>query len=243
MFRSLAALMLGFGFCAMADEPPRKYKSGDMTRPRPAVVTSGIAGAAPSDAIVLFDGKDFKEWKRSGKPKDGGDAAPWKIETDYFEVVPRTSRIETRQSFGDAQIHIEWATPAEVKGQGQGRGNSGVHLGGFGEIQVLDSFENDTYPDGQAGALYSKFPPLVNASRKPGEWQTYDIIVHLPKVDASGKIVKLGLVTLLHNNVVVHHAAEFEKKIAPYTITLSDHGNPVRYRNIWVRKLKGYDEK
>jgi hypothetical protein len=232
-----------FALLIQTPEPPKKYKSGDMTRPRPVVVTPGENGKPPSDAVILFDGKNLDAWKKSGKPKDGNDKPGWKIDSGYFEVVPRTGGIQTNETFGDCQIHLEWATPSEVKGTGQGRGNSGVHLGGFGEIQVLDSFENDTYPDGQASALYRKTPPLVNASRKPGEWQTYDIIVHLPKTDADGKVVKPGLVTVMHNGVVVHHAFEFRNKINPFNLALSDHGNPVRYRNIWIRKLKGYDEK
>lgn len=231
-------------FVLFAQDPdPKKYKPGDMTRPRPAVVTPGSGTAAPSDAVVLFDGKDFSEWKRAGKPKDGKVEVPWKIEKEYFEIVPRTGSIQTKQTFGDLQLHLEWATPTLVKGTGQGRGNSGIHLGDFGEIQVLDSFENDTYPDGQAAALYGKYPPLVNACRKPGEWQTYDIIAQLPRVDPERKVMKPGLITVLHNGVVVHHAVEFNRKIVPYSIMLSDHGNPVRFRNIWIRNLKNYDEK
>ncbi|QEL13823.1 3-keto-disaccharide hydrolase [Limnoglobus roseus] len=240
---AVGLLALGIVF---AQEKP-KYKPHDMARPRPPVVEPGTAstpekaGKPPADAVVLFDGTDLTQWKASGKKED--DTPKWKVENGYFEVVPRTGGMETRRKdFADAQFHFEWATPAEVKGKGQGRGNSGINLGGFGEIQVLDSFENDTYPDGQAGGLYGKFPPLVNASRKPGEWQSYDIVTQLAKVDADGKVVRPARITVLHNGVLIHHAAEFGGKFGPFGVNLQDHGNPVRYRNVWVRKVRDYDE-
>ncbi len=249
MNRRVAPVLLIFalGWFALAQEKP-KYKPNDNARPRPPVVEPGTAstpaapGRPPADAVVLFDGTDFAKWRSSGKKKDD-DSPKWKIEQGYFEIVPRTGGIETRErTIGDAQIHVEWATPAEVKGNGQGRGNSGIYLGGFGEIQVLDSFENDTYPDGQAGGLYGKFPPLVNASRKPGEWQVFDIVANLPRLDANGKVVRPARLTVFHNGVLIHHAVEFPGKIGPFGLNLQDHGNPVRYRNIWYRKLKDYDE-
>jgi hypothetical protein len=223
----------------------KKYKAGDMTRPRPVVITPATTvGAPPSDAILLFNGKDLAHWKRTGKLKDGEtDEVKWKVEDGVFEITPRVhGAIESREKFDNVQVHLEWATPAEVKGKGQGRGNSGFFLGGFGEVQILDSFENDTYPDGQAAALYSKWLPLVNASRKPGEWQCYDIIAHVPKLDEAGKVVKPGMITVLHNGVLAHHAVEFDRKFGAYAFQIQDHGNPIRFRNLWVRKLKGYDE-
>jgi hypothetical protein len=227
---------------------PVKYKPGDRSRPRPRVVEPGTAstsdtpGKPPADAVILFDGKDLSEWYRSGKKPDDADAAPtWKVENGYFEVKGG-GNIQTKQKFGDCQVHLEWATPKEVKGNDQGRGNSGVYVGGFGEVQILDSFENDTYPDGQAAALYGKLPPLVNASRKPGEWQTYDIIAQLPKADETGKVTRQARITVLHNGLVVHHAVEFPGKLGEFQLLLQDHGNPVRFRNIWVRKLTDYDE-
>lgn len=257
MRRLLApAAVLAAAVCVVAQDipPPRekklpvKYKAGDMKRPRPKAVeppgwgSEEAPGKPPADAIVLFDGKTLEAWFKSGKKVGNPDAVPhWKIENGYAEVV-RGGGITTKDKFGDAQLHIEWATPSEVKGNGQGRGNSGVHMGGFGEIQVLDSFENDTYPDGQAAALYNRFPPLVNASRPPGKWQTYDIVTKLPRKDDAGKVVRPGLVTVLHNGVLVHHAVEFGGNVGEYQLHLSDHGNPVRYRNIWARKLKDYDE-
>jgi hypothetical protein len=192
---------------------------------------------------VLFDGKDLSKWFRS-VPKDDPDRSDqpkWKIEHDYLEIVPKSGSITTREKFADCQLHIEWATPAEVKGQDQGRGNSGVILTGHPEIQVLDSYQNDTYPDGQAAGLYGQYPPLVNVSRKPGEWQSYDIIYIAPRLE-NGKVVKPALYTVFHNGVLVHHAAEVPGATVESALTLQDHNNPVRYRNLWVRKLKGYDE-
>lgn len=205
----------------------------------PPMVTPGLNGAPPSDAIVLFDGKDLSAWK-SG---DGG-PAKWKVENGYAEM--RGGNLVSKEEFGAVQLHVEWAAPAEVKGEGQGRGNSGVYLQGRYEIQVLDSWQNKTYFNGQAGAFYGHAAPLVNASRKPGEWQAYDIIFHPPKTDAAGK-VSPGSFTVLHNGVLVQDhipvpgeatvAAQFKGVTPRGPILLQDHGNPVRYRNIWVRKL------
>jgi len=251
---SIAALTTTLVFTLIAQEPtkepakpaPVKYKSNDRTRPRPKVIdpgtpsTADLPGKPPSDAVILFDGKDLSEWYRSGKKPDAEDAVPnWKIENGYAEL--KGGAINSKKKFGDVQLHLEWATPKEVKGNDQGRGNSGVYLGGFGEVQILDSFENDTYPDGQAAGLYGKFPPLVNACRKPGEWQTYDIIAHLPRTDESGKVVRSGRLTVLHNGVLVHHSVEFNGKFGEYQIHIQDHGNPVRFRNIWARQLADYD--
>jgi hypothetical protein len=237
-------LIVAVALAADESKPmPKAFKSHDMSRPRPVVIDAGSPTVPPSDAISLFDGKSLSEWKRAGKLKPGEEDIPkWKIEAGVFEIVRGTGSIMTRKTFGDAQIHLEWATPAVAVGKGQGRGNSGLHMGGFGEVQILDSFESDTYPDGQAAALYGRFPPLVNASRKPGEWQTYDIITRLPKLDDSGKVIKPGLITVLHNGIVVHHAVEFHGKIGPYALSLQDHGNPIRFRNFWLRLLRGYDE-
>jgi hypothetical protein len=240
------ALFAAAAFAVLAEEPKKdekkQYKPGDMMRPRPKVVDPGTTtpadqpGKPPADAIVLFDGTSLNsEWTHGGKDPE----PKWKVENGYAEV--KGGNLLTKRKFGDCQVHIEWAAPKEVKGSGQGRGNSGVYLGQFGEVQVLDSFNNDTYPDGQAAALYGKLPPLVNASRKPGEWQVYDIIAELPKVE-DGKVTRPGRITVLHNGVLVHHAVEFPGKFGEFNILLQDHGNPVRYRNIWVRKLGEYDD-
>ncbi|MBM3836178.1 MAG: DUF1080 domain-containing protein [Verrucomicrobia bacterium] len=195
----------------------------------------------PSDAIVLFDGKDLSQWQSA----NGGEAK-WTV-ADGCMTVNRTGSIRTKEEFGDVQLHVEWATPSEVKGEGQGRGNSGVYLQGRYEIQVLDSYNNKTYPNGQAGAFYGHAVPLVNASRKPGEWQTYDIIFHAPKLATEGKSATHGSFTVFHNGVLIQDhipikpepttAAEFKGASLKGPLILQDHGNPVRFRNIWIRPL------
>ena len=197
-------------------------------------------GPPPSDAIVLFDGKDLSRWVN-----ESGGEAKWTIK-DGAATVNGTGSILTKREFGDCQLHIEWATPAKVEGEGQGRGNSGVYLQGRYEVQVLDSYNNKTYPDGQAGAIYGIAAPLVNASRKPGDWQAYDILFRAPKKTTDGK-VQPGFFTVSHNGVLVHdhvalqgeatRAAKFKGATAAGPVMLQDHGNPVRYRNIWIREL------
>jgi hypothetical protein len=235
--------------------PDGKWRVHDANRPQPRVVTPGAqAGQPPSDAIVLFDGKDLSKWAANGTGANKGKvvAAPWKVANGYMEVAPGTGSIFTRDNFGDCQIHIEWASPATVSGSSQGRGNSGVMIMGRYEIQVLDSYNNITYADGQAGAMYGQYPPLVNAARKPGEWQTYDIIFEAPRFDG-GKTTKPAFVTVIHNGIVLHHRQAFigqvaHKLVGTYAahdpegpILLQDHGNPTRFRNIWVRRLTPYD--
>ncbi len=210
----------------------------------PIVIAGRTIADPPSDAIVLFDGKDLSRWR-------GQDGAParWTIRDGYVEVAPGAGDITTRDGFGDLQLHIEWATPAVAKGEGQERGNSGVFLMEQYEIQVLDSYDNKTYFHGQAGSVYKQHAPLVNASRKPGEWQTYDIVFHAPRFDEQGKVIDRARVTVLHNGVLIQNNAEiygitYNDRPALYIahesrqpIRLQDHGNPVRYRNIWVRRL------
>jgi hypothetical protein len=209
--------------------------------------TDDAAGRPPSDAVVLFDGTDLSKWTG----KDG--EAKWKVENGYMEVVPGTGGIETKDAFGDCQLHVEWAEPTVIKGEGQGRGNSGVFLMGKYEIQVLDCYENPTYPDGTTGGIYGQYPPLVNACRKPGEWQTYDIIWVGPRFE-DGKLVSPAKVTVIMNGVVIHHCKELQgptqhRQLAEYVehpatgpLSLQDHGDLVRFRNIWYRPLTGYDE-
>jgi hypothetical protein len=225
--------------------PGQPWIVHDANRPYPPVVTPGdTCGAPPSDAVVLLDGTSLARWKSS----KGGDAN-WKLENGYMEAAPKAGNIVSRDEFGDCQLHIEWASPAEVKGESQGRGNSGVFLMGVYEVQVLDSYNTPTYADGQAASIYGQFPPLVNATRKPGEWQVYDIVFEAPRFAADGKLEKPAYVTVLHNGVVVQHRREIlgrgtHKQVATYArhgdkgpISLQDHGNPVRFRNIWVRPL------
>ncbi len=229
--------------------PGSKWRVHDGDRPQPRLVTpGGASGSPPSDAVVLFDGSDLTQWIG----RDGSDAA-WKVESGYMEVNG-TGDISTRAHFGDCQLHLEWATPEEVVGDSQGRGNSGVFLLGLYEIQVLDSFDNRTYADGSASSIYGQYPPLVNASRGPGEWQSYDIVFEAPAWDGD-RLVEGAHLTVIHNGIVVHHRQRAvgptgHRNLAnydtPHAVTgplqLQDHGNPVRFRNIWMRRLTGYDE-
>ena len=226
------------------DTPDAKHAWSvhDMNRPRPAVITAD-PGKPPSDAVVLFDGSSLDAW-RSGQDE----VCKWKIvEGGALEVVPQTGEIHTKDAFGDCQLHIEFATPP-AEGSSQGRGNSGVFLMGMHEIQVLDCFDNDTYPDGQCSSVYAENPPLVNACRKPGEWQTYDIVFHQPIWDGD-TVKRPGTVTVIHNGVVTQDNWEFEglstycqrKPLKPYAaklpLRLQDHGNRMRFRNIWIREI------
>lgn len=206
----------------------------------PLAVDPGPVGGPPSDAVVLFDGKSLSKFRgeRSDEPK-------WKLADGIMETTP-LGGIFSKEEFADCQVHVEWASPSVVKGEGQGRGNSGVYLMGRYEIQVLDSYKSKTYPNGQAGAFYGHNAPLVNACRKPGEWQSYDIIFHAPKPMADGK-AEPGSFTVLHNGVLIQDhipvtgepttAAPLKGFAAKGPLYLQDHGNPVRYRNVWVRPL------
>jgi hypothetical protein len=231
-----------------------RWKIHDPNRPVPPVIDPGTPstqdspGRPPSDAVVLFDGKDLSKWTH----KDGS-AAKWKVENDYAEVVAKTGYIYTREAFGDCQLHVEFAEPVPPKGESQERGNSGVFLMGLYEIQVLDSYENKTYADGQASAVYGQYPPLVNASRPPGQWQSYDIVFHGPRFAKDGKLLRAARVTVFHNGALVQDNVELTGPTAhgerpPYKthpgklpLGLQDHGDPVRYRNIWIRELKSTD--
>jgi len=227
-------------------QPNGRWHIHDGTRPQPAVVTPAgpVATPPPSDAVVLLGSRDdLGAWQMmDGKPPS------WTVSDGVLESGK--GFIRTKAEFTDFQLHVEFATPSTVKGDSQDRGNSGVFLLGKFEIQVLDSFQNPTYPDGQAAAMYGQFPPLVNASRRPGEWQSYDIAFTAPRFSTAGALDKPAVVTVLHNGVVVHNATPFwgptqHRRIDPYTpdtakgpIALQDHGNPVHFRNIWLRSLK-----
>lgn len=232
--------------------PGQKWRVHDNTRKHPPKVTpSNQPGGAPSDAIVLFDGKDLSQWV--ARLRGGKEGPPeWKVENGYLEVVPGKGGIATKEKFGDAQIHVEWQELADVSGTSQSRGNSGVEIMGRYEIQVLDSYQDLTYADGQAASIYGQWPPMVNAARKAGEWNVYDLVFEAPKFEGD-KLVKPAYITLFHNGVVVHNRQEVigravHAKAATYAphgaeepLSLQNHGNAVRYRNIWVRRLKGYD--
>jgi hypothetical protein len=217
----------------------------EVHEPVPPVVTPGQGMAPPSDAIVLFDGSNLNNWQSS---RNGGDAQ-WTVQNRVMTVAPGTGDIQTRQGFGDVQLHIEWRTPEVVKGEGQGRGNSGVFFMGRYEIQVLDSYENHTYPNGQAASVYKQTIPLVNASRKPGEWQTYDIIFMAPRFNEQGRVTHPARVTVFHNGVLVQNNVgiwgdtqyiglpTYTKHDDKLPLRLQDHGDLVSFRNIWLREL------
>lgn len=213
--------------------------------PLPEVITPGIDMSAPSDAIILFTKGSTLDMFESTK----GGPALWKVERSHFTVDPGTGDIQTKANFGSCQLHIEWRTPIEdADREGQESGNSGVYLMGKYEVQVLNSYINVTYADGQAGAIYKQHPPLVNASRKPGEWQVYDIVFLAPEYNEEGSKTKSGYFTVFHNGVLIHHMAEigdpttsFNKDLPELAskgpIMLQDHTNRVSYRNIWIREL------
>lgn len=219
----------------------------EVWEPEPRVVTPGASNhQPPSDAVVLFDGKSLDQWKSAGKDSP----APWKVENGYFQVVPQTGGIETKAVFGDVQLHIEWKAPEIIKGSGQGRGNSGLFfMGGRYEVQILDSYNNRTYSNGQAGSVYKQHIPLVNAMRPPTEWNTYEVVFMAPRFNADGVLVAPARVTVFHNGILVQNNVElkgnteyigipqYQAHEAALPIQLQDHGDLVSFRNIWVRKL------
>ena len=264
----------GLGFTDTPMLPGLPYHVHDPGRPHPPVVTPGAQpGAPPSDAIVLFDGKDLSQWTYDRRPMGGGggramtdemrarlqkaqESQPplgWKLENGYMEVIPRAGDLLTKEKFGDVQVHVEFQFPENIQGQSQNRGNSGVLLQSRYEIQVLDSYRNPTYADGQVGAIYGQWPPLANASRRPGEWQTYDIVFEAPRFEGE-KLVKPAYFTVIHNGVLLHNRKEsmgpmIYRQVAHYapqpaedSLMLQNHSQPVRYRNIWIRRLKSYDQ-
>jgi hypothetical protein len=218
--------------------------STELWEPVPPVVTPGEGTNAPSDAIVLFDGTNLNEWIN-----EKGEPAGWIVADGCMTVKPGTGSIKTKKGFGDCQLHIEWRTPAEVKGDGQDRGNSGIYLQNRYEVQVLDCYNNKTYCNGQTGSIYKQSIPLVNACKKPGEWQVYDIIYMAPRFSENGRIAIPAHITVLHNGVLIQNNFEIQGPtdplgLHPYVqhgyrepLFLQDHENPVSYRNIWIREL------
>jgi hypothetical protein len=240
--------MIGTLALILMTQAPQQWPQHSLDRPRPPVVDPGSAGPPsrpPSDAIVLFGGTNLSEWRT-----DDGAPAKWTVRDGYVEVKPGTGTMVSARGFGDVQLHIEWATPAAVKGEGQERGNSGIFLMGIYELQVLDSYQNDTYPDGQAGAIYGQNPPLVNATKGPGQWQTYDVVFHRPRFKADSSLESPARMTVFLNGVLIQDnfvlvGPTANKQQPPYKahadklpLKLQDHGNPVRYRNIWVREIE-----
>jgi len=226
--------------------PESTYRVHDPDRPQPPVVDPGepASRGPPADATALFDGTDLRAWETVD-----GESPAWTVEDGYVEVVPGAGDLRTREPIGDCQLHVEWRTPAPPA-ESWDRGNSGLFLMDHYEIQVFDSYENAIYADGHAGAVYGQHPPLVNASRKPGAWQSFDVVCRGPRFDG-GDLTRPAVVTVLHNGVVVQHAAELygptsHQESQPYDphppeapLRLQDHGDRVRFRNLWYRPLPG----
>lgn len=239
---TLSCLFLISGPAAAMDQKQQPELT-EVWEPEPAIVTPGERGAPPSDAIVLFDGHDLSAWRaNAGEPG-------WVVEDGIVTVKPGSGNIETRQPFGDVQLHIEWRTPGVVESEGQGRGNSGVFLMGLYEVQVLDSFQNRTYSNGQAASIYKQHIPLVNASRGPGEWQAYDIVFKAPLFSSEGFLQRPAFLTVFHNGVLVQNHVELggptvyagQPQYQPHSpklpLMLQEHNNPTSFRNIWIREL------
>jgi hypothetical protein len=225
------------------DLPPPEWT--EYWSPQPTVVAAPV-GQAPSDAIILFDGKDLSAWK-SADPEKGD--AEWTVSDGAMIVKPKTGNISTRQTFGDVQLHLEWRAPSPAKGASQKRGNSGIFFMGRYEVQVLDCYENQTYVNGGAASIYKQYPPLVNAARPAGEWQTYDIVFVAPRFEPTGDLISPARVTVFHNGVLAQLDVElagptvyrglpqYEFHVPSLPLSLQDHGDLVAYRNIWIREL------
>ena len=248
---SVILALMSMSGCSRQASPGvvQQWVQHNRNAPQPPVITPGVEstqeqpGKPPSDAIVLFDGKDL-----SALESVKGGPAEWKVAEGYFEVAPHTGDIKTKQAFGDCQLHVEWAAPNPPHGQDQDRGNSGVYLMSLYEVQVLDSYQSETYPDGQAAAIYGQHTPLVNACRPPGQWQSYDIIFHGPRFDTAGIVVRPATFTVLHNGVLVQDHVTvlgltdgdhqpYQQTPTKLPLKLQDHNHPVRFRNIWIREL------
>jgi len=240
IFLCVLSVLCSLGMLAQEWTPELTY----LWEPVPPVVTPGNGTAPPSDAIVLFDGSDMDQWE-----KPDGVPVGWKLEDGAMTVVKGTGSIQTKQAFGDIQLHIEWRSPSEIEGEGQGRGNSGIYFQGRYEVQILDCYDNTTYVNGQTGSVYKQHIPLANACRPPGEWQIYEIIFVAPRFNEDGSLFSQATVTVLHNGVLVQNHVNIQGntehiglpayKTHPLKqpILLQDHSNPVSFRNIWVREL------
>ena len=244
----IAAISLSNAYAQVATKPTAPKGDPKLTEfwtPVPEVITPGNGSAAPSDAIILFDGKTLDAFTT-----EKGQPAGWEVKDGIATIKPASGSIITKQEFADCQLHIEWRAPAEVKGESQGRGNSGLKFQKLYELQIMDSYNNPTYTNGQCASIYKQTRPLVNASRKPGEWQTYDVIYNAPRFNEDGTIKTPGYMTVLHNGVLVQNhteikgtteyigEAKYHKHPFKQPLLIQEHGNPVSYRNIWIREIK-----
>ncbi|HLF34684.1 MAG TPA: DUF1080 domain-containing protein [Cyclobacteriaceae bacterium] len=238
-FAVITLLLTGLGVVAQQMKP----EETEVWEPVPPAITPGTETAAPSDAIILFDGKNFDHWASVN-----GGPAKWELKDGAMTVVKGTGVIQTKESFGDCQLHIEWRTPSVVSGESQGRGNSGIFLQSRYEVQVLDNYNNRTYSNGQAGSIYKQAIPMVNACLPPGQWQTYDIIYTAPRFADNSSLIVPAYITVIHNGVIILNHFQIKgstdyiglpkyEKHGAAPIQLQDHGNPVSYRNIWIRKI------
>jgi hypothetical protein len=245
LFVVMAGLLVAQGAAPSKPDQNVRWRQHDIQRPKPTVIAPAEdPSKPPADAVILFDGTNLDAWKSAS-----GGPARWKVSNGEMQTVPGAGMIETKQAFGDIQLHLEWAAPSPAVGKGQDRGNSGVFLMGQFEIQVLDSYQAETYADGQAGAIYGQYPPLFNASRPPGQWQTYDIAFRRPRFDDKGELLEPARITVFHDGILIQNNEEpfgptSWLKWLPYAdqggrgpITLQDHDHPVRYRNIWLREM------
>jgi len=247
MQKYLSISLMLLSITALAQTAPRESLDPKVTEVwdlKPKKITPAAKpGDAPSDAIVLFDGRDLSKWS-----DNSGADAKWEVKDGAITVAKGSGDIKTKQTFGDIQLHIEWRAPAEIVGEGQGRGNSGIFLQDRYELQVLDSYESVTYSNGQAGSIYKQSIPLVNACLKPGEWQAYDVIYNAPHFSENGRVLVPAFITVIHNGVLVQNHTQIygptEYRGLPVyqphgkaSLKLQNHGNPVSYRNIWVREL------
>ena len=245
----ISGVVGGMAAGRIADLPsPLRWRQHDIHRPRPPVVEPTAAGStgsvAPMDSVVLFDGTKLEAWQT---PE--GRAAGWLVKDGYMEIVPGSGSIQTKAEFGDIQLHVEWAAPYPPVGKGQDRGNSGIFLMGQFEVQVIDSYQADTYADGQVGAIYGQYPPLFNAARPPGQWQSYDIAFRRPRSDQAGNLLEPARITVVLNGIVIQNNEEpwgqtswlepvaYDPSVQRGPIQLQDHGHRVRFRNIWLRNL------
>lgn len=247
----LALLPAVHAFAAVDDNLPAPELT-EVWSPVPPVLAAPAHGI-PSDAIVLFDGTNLDAWETARKGESGD--APWKIEDGAIVVVPKSGDIRTKASFGDIQLHVEFRTPAKVSGKGQGRGNSGIFFMEHYELQVLDSYQNETYPNGQVASVYKQHIPLANPTRPPGEWQTFDVVFIAPRFSADGKLLHPARLTAFHNGVLVQYDVaikgattwrgqpSYKPHAAKLPLSLQDHNNPTAFRNIWVREIASPDQK